>query len=156
MSEYSKCIQKVYINIVVDENISDERLIEISEDIVINEVINDELNNILSRLFTNGELQEVEYMDNNVIEVNFLARVGIIDIIPGYAGSRYQPPEPDEIKWDYSDLAPTKYIESDYNLNKVKRELLDLFEEKGWTEITDITKIYGEDDLDNQLNSNYY
>lgn len=144
---YSWCRQKVHIKLRWKDDTSDEKLDEFVNAISDGD-IDDDIYNILDGIFdTNAEDPEVDETDYEDIVYTYRVYVDIIGWYGGYEGDRYCPPEAAEPEFDNSiEGAPGKNSELP-NIKKVKDDLLKLFHEKGYTEIEEVTQVYG-DELD--------
>ncbi len=147
--DHSHGRQTIRIILKWAENVPDVRIDEIIDSI---DHIEEDIFDILSSLMEDADDFEISSIDYTDITVTADVRANIRVISPGYAGDRYCPPEGPELEFDYNGF-PFKNEECPAR-NKTKEELLKLFHNQGWTEITGIEHVYGDELDDNDLYDN--
>lgn len=141
--------QTIRIILTWADGVSDERMDEILDSL---DSIEENIFDTLNSLMEDADDFEIDNTDDGDITVTADVRAGIRVVSPGYAGDRYCPPEGPELEFEYTGF-PLKNEECPAR-NNVKEDLLKLFHEQGWTEITGVEHVYGEEIDDDVLYDN--
>lgn len=143
-----------YQNIFIELEIKDDLTEEEEKQFDDIEPIENNLFDVINSYLEDAEDYEISsYGDEYIIisaRINAVARI----THPGDSGDRYCPPSGPDFEFEY-DAMPLKNEEQNNSFKEsIRKDLLNVFENAGWTGVTDIIRVYGDEVDHNELYDN--